>query len=53
MSSRADICAPGSAALKAAIGHLTQVLAVADAEVRKLGHDPWEPASRLYPRMTQ
>ena len=27
-------------------GYLTQLLAVADAELRKLGHDPWELASR-------
>jgi len=28
------------------IGYLTQALAVADAEVRKLRHDPWELVSR-------
>ena len=30
----------------AAAGYCTQVLAVADAEVRKLRHDPWELGSR-------
>lgn len=34
--------APG----RALSGYLTQVLAVADAEIRKLRHDPWELASR-------
>ncbi len=37
---------PSLGFLAAAAGYGTQVLAVADAEVRKLRHDPWELFSR-------
>ncbi len=37
---------PSRSALAPVFGYATQVFAVADAEVRKLRHDPWELVSR-------
>ncbi len=50
MTSERHAAAPASTPsfrfLAAAAGYATQVFAVADAEVRKLRHDPWELLSR-------